>query len=286
MENCTLFQERPPAGGYGSYVKTSFHHKALLMLRRKQIVLAFVISLAPVLVPLSIAFFARSEFAQNGTRIFVFLVENVYLKAVAPLLALHFGCILVGEDVESNMISYLLTRPLPRSSFVLGRVAAYILIVSIILILSMGTALAACTALGALSLSRETTVLFTRYCAVGTLSVTSYGMLCTFLGALTRRPLIFGVLLMFGWQPLAIVIPGAVDFLTFEKYLMELLPKLATERASIVVRTALMEYEKEQILVGTGKALAILLACNVVLVGLTCIAVKYREYSQARALGG
>ena len=105
------------------------------------------------------------------------------------------------------------------------------------------------------------------------------------LGALSKRPVILGIAFLYGWQRLAMIVPGAVDFLTIEKYLTAMLPKLATERQSAVIRTALAEFQKKQLMIDASKAAVTLLIVVTVLLALTCVVLRRREYSQSRAIG-
>jgi ABC-type transport system involved in multi-copper enzyme maturation permease subunit len=271
---------------YSQFVSASFSHALLMMLRRRRVVLAAAVVLSPVIVPLALAFLSATAFAEDGNRIFVNLVESLYLKAMAPLLALFFGCMLIGEDVESETIPYLLTRPVPRSAMVIGRFFAYLAVASTILIVSIGMLFAGCTSLGNLNFGWETVPLLAHYEAVAVLALLSYGALAVFLGTLMKHPVIIGILFIFGWQPVALQIPGAADFLTIEKYLLAILPKLATERENPVVRTALAEFQKQQLLIDASTALLSLAAATIVLVGVSCLVVRWREYSAARAVGG
>ena len=276
---------RPPVP-YTRYLNSTFSHASLMMLRRRRIVLAAVLSLSPLVIPLALAFLSEAAFSEDGNLIFVRLVEWLYLKAIAPLLALFFGCMLIGEDVELQTIPYLLTRPLPRSALVLGRFMAYLSISSTILVVSIAMVFAACTSVGNLSFSPETIELMAHYCAVAVLALLGYGAFAMFLGATTKHPIIFGILFTFGWQRIALYIPGMVDFITVEKYLMALLPKLATERENVVIRTALGEFQKQQLLIAGPKALAGLLIISGLFLGGTCLIVRWREYSAARAVAG
>ena len=83
-----------------------------------------------------------------------------------------------------------------------------------------------------------------------------------------------------------LAIPGLIDFFTIEKYVVAMLPKLATERENVVVRTAIIEFERKVFLVGAVKAAVTLAVISVVLLTLTTFIVRWREYSSARALGG
>lgn len=271
---------------YMRFVGTTFRHGLLSLLRRRGVLLAAVLSLTPVIIPLALAFFSSTPFSEDGNRIFVRLVETVYLMTLAPLLALFFGCMLIGEDVESQTIPFLLTRPLPRSALVLGRYAAYLMISSCIMMVSVTMTFAACSTLSNLPLSAETLRLLAHYDGIAFMALASYGALALFLGSLMKHPVIFGVILIFGWQRLAMYVPGLVDFVTIQKYLDALLPALATQRQNPVVKTALFEFEKQQLLIGAPKALvALMIVCGLLLL-LTSLVCRWREYSTARAVGG
>ena len=277
---------RHPRAGYAQYLAGAFSHATLMMLRRRRIILAATLSLSPLFIPLALAFLSDTAFAEDGNRVFVHLVEYLYLKAIAPLLALFFGCMLIGEDVELQTMPYLLTRPFPRSALVLGRFASYLLISSTILVVSIAMIFAACTSVGNLPFNSETVRLLVQYAAVAVLALFGYGAFAMFLGATTKHPIIFGIMFIFGWQRLALYIPGMVDFMTIEKYLLALLPKLATERANVVIKTALGEFEKQQWLIAAPKALAGLFIIGGCLICATCLSVRWREYSAARAVTG
>lgn len=279
--------DKPDGGGrqYARYLGAAAHHALLMMLRRKRVALAILVTLAPVLIPLAVAFLSLSQFAAEGNRIFVMLVEQVYLKALAPLLALFYGCMLIGEDVELQVITYLLTRPLPRSALVLGRFLAYLAISTVILLTSMALLFAACTTAGGLQVSPSTLRLWLHYAGVVVVALSAYGAFAVLLGALTQRPIIYGVVFLFGWQRLVSLIPGAADFLTLEKYVNALLPRLATQRENEVLRVALVEFQKQQILVAWPKALLTLVVVIGVLLTITCLVLRLREYSRARAVG-
>jgi len=280
----TSRQQKPQR--YLAFVGAMFTHALLMMLRRKRVILAAGLSLMPVIIPLSLAFLSTMAFAEDGNRVFVRLMEYLYLRALVPLLALFFGCMAIGEDVESQVIPYLLTRPLPRGAIVLGKFGAYWLVSSAIVGLSVLLTFAACTALGGLEFARNTMVMLAHYEAVASLALFGYGALAIFLGAAMKRPIIIGIVVIFGWQRFAYYMPGVVDFLTIEKYILALLPRLATQRESIVLKTAFAEFQKQQLLIDAPKALASLLILSAIFLLCTSLIVRWREYSVARSLGG
>jgi len=275
-----------PVPGFGRYLGTTCGHTLVMMLRRKRAILAGCVVLAPVLVPLVVAFLSASQYAQDGNKFFVELVDYVYLRALAPLVALFFGCMLIGEDVESETIPYLLTRPIPKSAWVVGKFLAFLAVSAVLILSSILLCFCACIALGGLSVSASSVKLLLHYQGVAVMALMGYGAVCLFLGALFKRPVIVGVIVLFAWQRLAMTIPGLIDFFTIEKYVRAMLPTLATERENVVIKTALMEFQRKVFVVGAAKAAAMLVIIPAVLLVLTTLVVRWREYSSARAVGG
>ena len=275
----------PAHAGYGRYVRTFFLHALLIMARRQRAILAGAMALFPVLIPVALAMISDSRFSENGNQVLVRMIELLYLKAIAPLLALFFACMLIGEEVETQTMPYLLSRPMPRSSMVLGKFLAFVLIAMCILAPSVCLTFAACTLLGNLAFDGPGVTLLAHYLGVMLAALSGYGALCMLLGALTRRPMIAGIVLIFGWQRVALYAPGMVDFFTIEKYVNALLPRLATERAKPVMQMALAEFHKKELLIALPQALLGLSTILLVTLGLTTLVLRWREYTAARAVG-
>ncbi len=281
-----VWGERPTRGGYFSYLTASLGQMLLMMMRQNRLILVSVITMLPVLIPLAIAFLSKSAFADEGNVIFVKLMEDAHINTLAPLLALFFASMLVGEDVEMQTLPYVLTRPQPRSAWVLGRFLAYVLVAGTILFASILLCFLACTALSGLHAGNtDDLLLMFHYAGVGLLALVSYGAVAAWLGAYTKRPIVYGVLLLYGWQRFALLIPGLIDFLTIQKYTDTLLPQLATSSNRREIQTALGNYSKEVFEVSTRSALLSVIGITVVMILLCIYAVRHREYAASRAAG-
>ncbi len=273
-------------GGYWRFVAASFSHTNVMILRQKRAILAGTIVLFPVVVPLAMAFLQESATSADGTKVFISMAEMLYLPALAPLLGLFFGCMLIGEEVEFQMMPYLLTRQIPRSALVLGKYLAFWVVTSGMIVPSLFLTFSACTSLANLSFGASSLKLFAQYCLVLIMSLMGYGAFCIFLGSLVKRPIVVGVVLLFGWQRLALLAPGIIDFLTIEKYVKALLPKLAEEHANPAMQEALREFAKKEFLIGATKASISLIIITVFLLAATNFVIRWREYSAARAVEG
>jgi ABC-2 type transport system permease protein len=154
--------------------------------------------------------------------LYALVVAVYWVRNVLPLAALFHATSLVADEVEGKTLTYLLTRPLTRSSIFAGKFAAY-------LTTSLGVALPAVvltffllvTARGWSAVGSSVPDLFLDL-GVMLLTLLSYGALFAFLGVLLRRPVIPGLLFLFGWELLA-NLPGYLPRLTLNGYLRSLI---------------------------------------------------------------
>lgn len=278
---------QPVRRGYMSAMLASCTHALLILTRRKRLLMATVIAFLPVLIPVALAFLSESRFAESGNEVFVKLVEQLHINVFAPLLALFFAGMLVAEDIETRTMPYILTRPVPRSAWVIGRFCAFMIVSSIILLSSAILTFAASSVHEKLSITNPIDLLLlVHYLGVMVMALLAYGAFAVFLGAFTKRPIVYGVILLYGWQQLATQIPGLVDFFTIKKYTDGLLPIMATQRNIVEIQTALGSFQREVFQVSATKSIMALLLITSVSLLATVIAVIIREYAADRAAGG
>jgi len=277
--------DHPPYGGYFNYLFASYNHAMQMIVRRRRMLLAAVITLIPVVIPIFMAFFSKSEFNEDGNEAFVYLMELVQIDSLGPLLALFFASLLVGEEIEIQTISYILTRPMPRSAWVLGRYFAYLTVTSVMIGVSIFLTFAACTPLSGISFNPVDLQLMLHYYGVAVMGLMGYGAVAIFLGAYTKRPIIIGVVLLYGWQQLAMMVPGVIDFLTIKKYTDALLPVLASQRHNLSIQSALGNYNKEVFMIDAANAAYTLFAITATLLAVTIYLVRNHQKLIARAVG-
>lgn len=269
---------------YVGYFATAFAQTLSAMLRRRRSQVVGAIVVMPAFIPLLLVFLPPSNDIETG-EIWVFtpIIEIFYISAVAPLLALFFGTMLLGEDIESQTIPYILTRPTPRSAWVLGRFTAFLTACSGLMFVAFGLAFATSCVLQPLFLSVGNVVLLFHYLLAVMASLLGYGAICTFLGSVVRRPVVVGVLLIFGWQRGAMMAPGLPDFLTIEKHVNTLLPGGGGAAIQFMRESPFFEY-KGELLVSAPAAALTLVAIAAVCMALTTLAVMRREYTTPTAV--
>ncbi len=154
--------------------------------------------------------------------LYAIVVAVFWIRNVLPLMALFHATSLVADEVEGRTLTYLLTRPLTRPAIFAGKFAAY-------LATSLGIALPSAvltffllaTARGWSGVAASVPDLF-RDLGVMALTLLAYGALFALLGVLLRRPVIPGLLFLFGWELLA-NLPGYLPRFTLTAWLRSLI---------------------------------------------------------------
>ncbi len=270
--------------GYFRFAATTFSHAFLDMLqRRRNQVIAAIVSL-PAFIPLLLTLLPTNvDFDNENAFVFTQMAELLYIKAVTPLLALFFGAMLIGEAIESQTIPYILSRPVPRSAWITGRFLAYLAVASLMMFAVLTISFVSCSILQTSFPSMDRFLTLLRYEGVAVMSLMGYGAICMLLGAIVRRPIIVGILLIFLWQRMAMWAPGITDFLTIEKYVNALLPGGRSNVVSLVEAAAISAY-KAELAVSAPTAVLTLIVIAAACIGGTTVAVLNKEYTTPTAV--
>ncbi len=252
-----------------------------LLLRKKRILFLGILVLLPALIPIAVALLrGPHDRVASGLELFALLGEYGFLSTLAPLAAILLGTALVGDDLEQGTAPYLLTRAVPRSALVAGKFLAYALVASLTFLPAMALTLASVAVTTSDPIAAGPLVsLFAHTFGVVVLALGVYGALCCMLGTLTKRPVIYAVIFVFGWEPLTRLVPGYVDFLTVKKHLLALWPVVTVDRIDHSI-----DVTRKVIDVGPGEASLILALVALAFVGATTYALRHKEFARGQNL--
>jgi len=149
------------------------------------------------------------------------LVLLYYVRNVVPLVALFYATSLVADEVEGKTLTYLLTRPIRRGAILAGKLAAYLATTLALSLPGVVLSFFILTTERGLSGASSRVPDLLRDTGTVALALVVYGALFTLLGVLLRRPMIPGLLFLFGWE-LLVYLPGHVPRLTITAYLRSL----------------------------------------------------------------
>ena len=62
----------------------------------------------------------------GGPSIFGLMLWFLFLRFIVPMLGIFYGTSLIADEVEDKTITYLFTRPIPRSAVLIGKYLAYL----------------------------------------------------------------------------------------------------------------------------------------------------------------
>ena len=212
----------------------------------------------------------------DGPVIFGLMIWGFYLSFSVPLLGVFYGTSLIADEVEDRTITYLFTRPVPRGAVLVGKYLAYLVCSGLLVLPSVVLVfflvmplLGGSIGAGFPDLLKDLALL-----AVG---LAVYGALFALVGTLFKRPLLTGLVFIFGWEPVVIVVPGYMKRFTVSYYLQGLVPHAMPEDGG-VTSLVLRVLQANEIL---PSATVGLVGLAVILVGGLALAVRFverREY--------
>ena len=163
-----------------------------LLTRGKVLVLVGVGALPPLLALL----YTLSDSRVDPQTFLVRGYTDLVLVVVAPVTALVFAAAALGNELEDGTIVYLLLKPLPRWQVVVSKLVVAVAIIAVFVTV--------CIYVTALVLDRgvgEAHVAFA-FALGAALGGAAYAAMFTFLGLITSRALIAGLLYVFVWEGL------------------------------------------------------------------------------------
>lgn len=212
----------------------------------------------------------------DGPTIFGLMVWGFYLSFSAPLLGVFYGTSLIADEVEDRTITYLFTRPVPRGAVLVGKYLAYLVCAGLLVLPSVMLVFFLVTPLLGGSIGAGFPDLL-KDLALLAAALAVYGALFALVGALFRRPLLTGLVFIFGWEPIVIVVPGYMKRFTVSYYLQGLVPH-AMPQDGQVTGLVLQALQANEILPSAAVGVVGLVVIALGGLGLAVRLVQRREY--------
>lgn len=225
-----MMPDRPNTPGYlGSALRVADLSIGEMLWSRRTVFMAFIVA-APVLIAvilrilhaLGAPVFNVNGSGMAGPAIFGLMIWVFYLRFTVPVLGVFYGTSLIADEVEDKTITYLFSRPIPRGSVLVGKYFAYVICTVFVVLPSVAIVYLAIVPVGGslgasfIDLLKDLVLL-----AVG---LAVYGAVFAWIGAWFRRPLLIGLVFIFGWEQLALAFPGYLKRFTVAYYLQALVP--------------------------------------------------------------
>ena len=221
----------PPAPGFLTSCLRIFDLSISEMLWSKRTVFMLLIVGAPVLIALFIRALVSlgapvlqgpGGVRMSGPAIFGMMIWIFYLRFTVPVLGVFYGTSLIADEIEDKTITYLFTRPVRRAAVLVGKYLAYlgctvfVVLPSVMLVYLLIVPLQGTLGGSFLDLVKDLSLL--------ALGLAVYGALFAFIGAKYKRPLLIGLIFIFGYEQAALAFPGYMKYYTIAYYLQALVP--------------------------------------------------------------
>ncbi len=161
--------------------------------------------------------------AVRGTTLFGMTIWLLYLRFIVPILGVFYGTALVADEVDDKTITYLFVRPIARRAILLGKYLAYLASTLCVVLPSVMVVYFLTTPFDLSSIARSFPALAKDLGLLGA-GLAVYGAVFAFVGTSLKHPLVLGLVFAFGWEQLALSIPGYLRRFTVIYYLQALVP--------------------------------------------------------------
>ena len=208
----------------------------------------------------------------RGNAIFGMMIWLLYIRFIVPVLGIFYGTALIADEVDDKTITYLFTRPIPRSAVLLGKYLAYLVCTILLVLPSVVLVYFLIVPIGGGSIAEAfpSMVADLAMLAVG---LAAYGAVFALVGTRLKRPLVVGLVFAFGWEPAVLLFPGYLKRATVAYYMQALVKHEMPQDSAMSV---LMQVFHEV------PSVPVSLLCLGTIVGLTLWfagrAVEQREY--------
>jgi ABC-type transport system involved in multi-copper enzyme maturation permease subunit len=195
---------------------------------RRTIFMALVVA-GPIVLALimrGVELFGMSALRVNGRPvpgfgIFGVLIWSLYLFFIVPVLGVFYGTALMADEVEDKTITYLFTRPVSRGAVLVGKYLAYVVCTVLVVLPSVMIVYFLLVPFSQLPTTFGNLVIDLGLLA---LALAVYGAVFAFVGAFFKRPLLIGLVYVFGFQLLALSLPGSLKQFAVAFYVNALVP--------------------------------------------------------------
>ena len=215
-----------------------FSTHALRTVTSRRALLCFGLTLVPVVIALLIRFFAE---ATNDSPPAVAVGYLLVMPTIVPIVAVVLGSAVVAEEVEDRTITYLITRPIPRASILLGRWFASAIVITALLAFCAFTVVALLEGAGTSNANAALPDGFRmRLVGVAIAGGLVYSAVFAAVGSYFKRPVLLGLAYSFVIEFFLSIIPFASQKMTIQYYLKSVLladePELVARYSGFLVQ--------------------------------------------------
>jgi ABC-type transport system involved in multi-copper enzyme maturation permease subunit len=228
-----------------------------------------LLGLIPVAIAVVVRIFMPGR-AEDVVAVFNEILMVIYVTFYIVILSLFYGTSIVAEETENRTLSYLTTRPLAKSGIFLGKYAAYVTLMFLMVTTSLFFPFFIMN--GHRFRDPALYLTFLRYTGALGLGILAYTALFAFLGTFLRRAILVGLLFGFGWENVIQYFPGSTQRLSLVHYMKSLMPRRAAGGGQLSILLFKLEPTEPAV------AVLMLIVIAAAFLALACWLFRMREY--------
>jgi len=202
----------------------------------------------------------------------------LYLHFLLPLIALFLGSAVIGDEKDDQTLSYLLTRPVPRSRIVLMKLFSEWIMLSVVLLFSLFFTYSILTLSEGIAAWSSSLNIFIKSCLVLILGATVYLPFFAFLGGVLKRPVVAGLFFVFGWEASVAFIPGKLKYATIVHYLHRVYPSLNQSKGISSISNNILNFIVPVKNISPLTAMIVLVAISSIAIFFVSLLLSIKEY--------
>ena len=201
-----------------------FKHTLRHMLASRKSIFILVTSLSPILI--AIVFRLTKHNTRQVIKFIPDMTITFFLMVITVLVSLFYASSTITDEIEDQTLSFLFMRPIHKTKLLLSKFLAY-LVGSILFITPSHLIF---TLIIATHPKMPENIIFhlsmsVKYLAVIILGLLAYGSIFFVLSVGSKHPILWGLLIAFGWEKITIAIPGNIKKISVIHYLLSITPK-------------------------------------------------------------
>jgi ABC-type transport system involved in multi-copper enzyme maturation permease subunit len=157
----------------------------------------------------------------DGGGIFGMMIWVLFVRFIVPVLGVFYGTALMADEVEDKTITYLFTRPIQRGAVLVGKYLAYLVCTTLVVLPSVILVYFLMVPFAQIA---GTFGLLVKDLGILAVGLAVYGAVFALVGAVLKRPLVIGLVFAFGWEQVALLMPGYLKRFTLAYYVQSLVP--------------------------------------------------------------
>src|SRR5262245_31402464 len=133
----------------------------------------------------------------DAVSLFGAIIWILFLSFIVPVLGVFYGTSLIADEVDDKTITYLFTRPVRRGAVVVGKYLAYLVCTTLVVLPSVMIVYFLMVPFSRIASGFTALVIDLGVLGLG---LAAYGALFALIGAALKRPVIVGLVFIFGWE--------------------------------------------------------------------------------------